>query len=79
MFKDISLDFDAVIVSTPDHTHAPASIMAMEMNKPVYCQKPLTHFVSEARDMRKLASRKIWLLKWEYKFIHFMTINSLLY
>jgi predicted dehydrogenase len=58
MFKDISLDFDAVIVSTPDHTHAPASIMAMEMNKPVYCQKPLTHFVSEARDMRKLAEQK---------------------
>ena len=58
MFKDMSLDFDAVIVSTPDHTHAPASIMAMEMNKPVYCQKPLTHFVSEAREMKKLAEQK---------------------
>lgn len=49
---------DAVIVSTPDHTHAPASLMAMEMNKPVYCQKPLTHHVSEARAMRKLAKEK---------------------
>ena len=58
MLKDMAAEIDAVIVSTPDHTHAPASIMAMEMNKPVYCQKPLTHFVSEAREMRKLAEEK---------------------
>jgi len=44
-----------VVVSTPDHTHAPASMRAMEMGKPVYCQKPLTHHVSEARAMRKKA------------------------
>ena len=48
-------DIDAVVVSTPDHTHAPASLMAMNMGKPVYCQKPLTHHVSEARAVRKLA------------------------
>ena len=58
MLKEMSESFDAVIVSTPDHTHAPASLMAMEMNKPVYCQKPLTHFVSEARAMGKLAKEK---------------------
>ena len=58
MLSEMASDFDAVIVSTPDHTHAPASLMAMEMNKPVYCQKPLTHFVSEARAMRKMAEEK---------------------
>ena len=58
MFDQISDQIDAVIVSTPDHTHAPASLLAMEKNKAVYCQKPLTHFVSESRDMRKVANEK---------------------
>ena len=58
MLKELENEIDAVIVSTPDHTHAPASIMAMNMNKPVYCQKPLTHHVSEARAMKKLAEEK---------------------
>ena len=58
MLKEMADDIDAVIVSTPDHTHAPASIMAMNLNKPVYCQKPLTHHVTEARAMKKLAAEK---------------------
>ncbi|MFS4491535.1 Gfo/Idh/MocA family oxidoreductase [Maribacter sp. 2308TA10-17] len=58
MLKEMDKKIDAVIVSTPDHTHAPASMMAMKMNKPVYCQKPLTHHVSEARAMRKIAEEK---------------------
>ena len=58
MLKEMKNSIDAVIVSTPDHTHAPASMMAMDMDKPVYCQKPLTHHVSEARAMRKLADDK---------------------
>ena len=58
MFKEMGGEIDAVVVSTPDHTHAPASMMAMENDKPVYCQKPLTHHVSEARAMRKIAEEK---------------------
>jgi predicted dehydrogenase len=55
MLDEMARDIDAVIVSTPDHTHAPASIMAMKLKKPVYCQKPLTHTVYEARHMREVA------------------------
>ncbi len=58
LLNDMKSEIDAVVVSTPDHTHAPASLMAMELDKPVYCQKPLTHYVSEARAMRKLAEKK---------------------
>lgn len=58
MLNEMKGSIDAVVVSTPDHTHAPASMMAMSMDKPVYCQKPLTHHVSEARAMRKLAEEK---------------------
>ena len=58
LYKEIGSDIDAVVVSTPDHTHAPASLEAMKMDKAVYCQKPLTHHVSEARAMRKMAEEK---------------------
>ena len=58
MLDELGSSVDAVVVSTPDHSHAPASLKAMEMGKPVYCQKPLTHHVSEARAMAALAKEK---------------------
>lgn len=48
-------NLDAVVVSTPDHTHAPAAIAAMQSGHHVYCEKPLAHSVYEARRMAEVA------------------------
>jgi predicted dehydrogenase len=58
MLEELGDKIDAVTVSTPDHTHAPASVMAMRMGKHCFCQKPLTWSVEEARVMRTLAAEK---------------------
>lgn len=58
MFEKMGDKIDAVTVSTPDHSHAPASVMAMNSGKHVYCQKPLTWSMYEARRMREIAAEK---------------------
>lgn len=55
MFAELGDTVDAISVSTPDHMHAPISIAAMRLGKHVFCQKPLTHTVWEARQMRLVA------------------------
>ena len=57
MLDEMGKEIDAVTVSTPDHTHAHAAVMAMRMKKHVYVQKPLTHTVWEARLMRNVARK----------------------
>lgn len=55
LLDEMHAHIDAVVVSTPDHTHAPAAVRAMRLGKHAYCQKPLTHSVAEARLMRDTA------------------------
>jgi predicted dehydrogenase len=51
-------DLDAVIIGTPDHTHAVIAMAAMDLGKHVYCAKPLTRTVHEARLLTRTAQRK---------------------
>lgn len=62
-YKDFRIMFDkeknidAVTISTPDHMHFPAAMWAMRLRKHVYCQKPLTHTVEEARKLTEAARK----------------------
>jgi len=57
MFDKIAKNIDAVFIATPNHHHATAAMMAMEHGKNVYCEKPLTHDIGEARRVREMAAR----------------------
>ena len=54
---DEQKDIDAVIIATPDHTHAVIAMAALERKKHVYVQKPLTHSVYEARLLTETARK----------------------
>ncbi|MHC4682271.1 MAG: Gfo/Idh/MocA family protein, partial [Planctomycetota bacterium] len=58
MLDEMANRIDAVVIGTPDHTHAPAGVMAMKLGKHCYCEKPLTHTVYEARVMAEIARQK---------------------
>ena len=56
MFDEMEKQIDAVVVATPDHTHAVACLGAIERGKHVYCEKPLAHSIFEVRQLRKAAT-----------------------
>ncbi len=57
MLGELDQQLDAVVVSTPDHTHAVAAIAAMRQGKHVYCEKPVAHSIAEVRVMVDAARR----------------------
>jgi hypothetical protein len=58
MLNEMGDSIDAVVISAPDHVHGVAASMAMNMGKHVFCQKPLTQTVFEARELSRMAKEK---------------------
>ena len=57
MFDEMGKQIDAVTVSTPDHSHGPATALALHLKKPAYTQKPLAHSIYECRELSNLARK----------------------
>ncbi|HEY4759555.1 MAG TPA: Gfo/Idh/MocA family oxidoreductase, partial [Thermoguttaceae bacterium] len=53
MFDKESKNFDALIIGTPDHTHTIILLPALQLGKHIYCAKPITHSIGEARKVRQ--------------------------
>ena len=56
MLEEMDQQIDAVVIATPDHTHAVACMAAMQHGKHVYCEKPLAHNLYEIRQLQKAAA-----------------------
>jgi len=57
MFDTMANGIDAVFIASPNHQHAGPAILAMELGKGVFCEKPLTHSIGEARKLRQMAAK----------------------
>jgi predicted dehydrogenase len=57
MYDKLGKQLDAVFIATPNHHHAPAAMLALELNKAVYCEKPLCHDIAQARKLREMAAQ----------------------
>ncbi len=57
MFDKIGKQIDAVFIATPNHQHALPTMIAMQLGKGVYCEKPLCHTIDEARKLLALADK----------------------
>ncbi len=57
MFDQIGKQVDAVFIATPNHQHALAAMIAMQLGKNVYCEKPVCHDIAEARQLRAMAAK----------------------
>ena len=58
MLDEMDRQIDALVIATPDHTHAVISARAMKRGKHVYVEKPLAHDVGEARTLRQIANEQ---------------------
>jgi len=60
MLDQLGSKIDAITISTPDHMHFPIALAALQLDKHVFCEKPLTHTIWEARELARLArGRKV--------------------
>ena len=55
MFDKMGKQLDAVFIATPNHHHALPAMIAMQLGKGVYCEKPVCHDIAEARKLRQMA------------------------